>query len=47
MAKLAVADVDKLGLETLSDRVRDDSVTAGAIVWTPSLVGAYARRPER
>jgi ubiquinone/menaquinone biosynthesis C-methylase UbiE len=47
MAKLAVADVDKLGLETLTDRVRDHSVAAGAVVWTPSLVGAYARGPER
>jgi ubiquinone/menaquinone biosynthesis C-methylase UbiE len=46
MAKLAVADVDKLGLETLTDRIRDDTVTAGAVVWTPPLVGAYARRRE-
>jgi ubiquinone/menaquinone biosynthesis C-methylase UbiE len=47
MAKLAVADADKLGPETLTDRIRDDTITASAVVWPPSLVGAYARRPER
>jgi SAM-dependent methyltransferase len=47
MAKFAIADVDQLGLETLTDRIRDDAVAAGAVVWTPSFVGAYARRPER
>jgi 2-polyprenyl-3-methyl-5-hydroxy-6-metoxy-1,4-benzoquinol methylase len=45
MAKSGVADVGKLGPETLSDRIRDDTVTTGAVVWTPSFVGAYARRP--
>jgi len=47
MAKLAIADVDQFGLETLADRIRDDAVASGAVVWTPSFVGAYARRPER
>lgn len=47
MAKLAIADVDRLGLDTLTDRIRDDAVAGGAVVWTPSFVGAYARRPER
>jgi len=47
MAKFAVADVAKLGPETLTDRIRDDTITASALVWTPSLVGAYTRRPER
>jgi SAM-dependent methyltransferase len=47
MAKLAIADLDQLGLDTLTDRIRDDAVAAGAVVWTPSFVGAYARRPER
>jgi SAM-dependent methyltransferase len=47
MAKLAIADVDQLRLETLTDRIRDDAVAGGAVVWTPSFVGAYARRPER
>jgi ubiquinone/menaquinone biosynthesis C-methylase UbiE len=45
MAKFAVADVDKLGPETLTDRIRDDAVATGAVAWSPSLVGAYARRP--
>jgi SAM-dependent methyltransferase len=47
MAKLAIADLDQLGLDTLTDRIRDDAVATGAVVWTPSFVGAYARRPER
>jgi ubiquinone/menaquinone biosynthesis C-methylase UbiE len=45
MAKLAIADVDQLGLETLTDRIRDDAAARGAVVWTPSFVGTYARRP--
>jgi len=47
MAKFAIAEVDQLGPETLTDRIRDDAITASAVVWTPSLVGAYTRRPER
>ena len=47
MAKFEIADVDKLGPETLTDRIRDDAVATSAVVWTPSFVGAYARRPER
>jgi hypothetical protein len=47
MAKLGIADVDQLGLDTLIDRLRDDAVAGGAVVWTPSFVGAYARRPQR
>jgi len=45
MAKLAIADVDRLALETLGDRIRDDAVARRAVVWTPSFVGAYARTP--
>lgn len=47
MAKFEIADVDQLGPETLTDRIRDDAVATSAVVWTPSFVGAYARRPER
>ncbi|MBO0691944.1 MAG: class I SAM-dependent methyltransferase [Acidimicrobiaceae bacterium] len=47
MSKLAIADVDQLALDTLTDRLRDDAVTGGAVVWTPSFVGAYARCPVR
>jgi hypothetical protein len=46
ITKLAIADVDQLGFDTLADRLRDDAVAAGAVVWTPSFVGAYARKPE-
>jgi SAM-dependent methyltransferase len=45
MTKLGIADTVELGLETLADRLRDDAVAADAVVWTPSLVGAYARTP--
>jgi SAM-dependent methyltransferase len=47
MAKLAVADVDELGLGTLADRLRADAVARGAVVWSPSFVGAFARTPQR
>jgi ubiquinone/menaquinone biosynthesis C-methylase UbiE len=47
MAKLAIADTDQLGLDTLADRIRDAAIASNAIVWTPSLVGAYARTPTR
>jgi ubiquinone/menaquinone biosynthesis C-methylase UbiE len=43
MAKLGIADADRLGVDTLADRLRDDVVANRAVVWTPSLVGAYAR----
>ena len=44
MAKLAIADPDQFGLDTLTDRIRDNAVAGGAVVWTPSFVGAYARK---
>jgi SAM-dependent methyltransferase len=47
MAKLSIAEMAQLELDTLTDRLRDDTVTRGAVVWTPSFVGAYAPRPER
>jgi SAM-dependent methyltransferase len=47
MAKLAIADPSQLRLETLADRLRDDAIARGAVVWTPSFVGAYAHKPER
>ena len=47
MAKLAIADVDELGIDTLTERIRDDAVARGAVVWTPSFVGAFARGPEQ
>jgi SAM-dependent methyltransferase len=46
MNKLAVADPQQLDLDTLADRIRDDTVAGGAVVWTPSFVGAYAQRPQ-
>jgi hypothetical protein len=47
MAKLAVADVDRLELDSLADRLRADTVARGAVVWSPSFVGAFARVPDR
>jgi hypothetical protein len=46
MGKLGVADPQQLGLDTLADRIRDDTVAGGAVVWTPSFVGAYACKPQ-
>ncbi|MGI5241921.1 class I SAM-dependent methyltransferase [Dactylosporangium sp. CA-139066] len=44
MAKTGVADPERLGLDTLAERIRDDAVARNAVVWTPAFVGAYARR---
>lgn len=46
MTKLKTTDADGLGLNTLADRLRDDVVARGAVVWSPSLIGAYARVPS-
>lgn len=45
MKKLAITDTDRLDLGTLTDRLRQDAIAKGAVVWMPSLVGAYAHRP--
>ena len=45
--RLGVASADELGLETLAARIRDDAVVRGAVVWSPSLIGAHARRTSR
>lgn len=47
MAKLGIADATALGLDSLAERLREDAVARGAVVWTPSIVGAYARRSPR
>ena len=47
MAKLSIVNVDELGLDTLADRLRADTVACGAVVWSPSLVGAYGCIPKR
>ncbi|MFL5862495.1 MAG: class I SAM-dependent methyltransferase [Solirubrobacteraceae bacterium] len=45
MQRLGLATVEELSLDTLAKRIRDDAVAARAVVWTPPLVGAYARVP--
>ena len=45
--KLGVASAEELGLETLAARIREDAIARGAVVWSPPLIGAHARRPER
>src|SRR5690348_17240776 len=44
MASLGVADPRRLDVDTLAERIRDDTTARGAVVWTPSFVGAYGRR---
>lgn len=44
LATFGMADAEQLGLDTLADRLREDTVRTGAVVWTPPLVGAYGRR---
>ncbi len=45
MDKLGIASSRQLDLDTLAERVRDDAVARGAVVWGPALIGAHARRP--
>jgi len=45
MDKLEIASTRQLDLDTLAERVRDDAVARGAVVWGPALIDAYARRP--
>jgi SAM-dependent methyltransferase len=47
MVKLGVASADELGLDTLAARIREDAVARGAVVWSPPLIGAHARRTQR
>jgi hypothetical protein len=44
MTKLGIADADRLGVDTLADRLRADAVANRGVVWTPAFVGAYARK---
>ena len=45
MASLGIDGAQQLDLATLAERLRDDAVARGAVVWGPALVGAYTRRP--
>jgi ubiquinone/menaquinone biosynthesis C-methylase UbiE len=45
MDRLGVADPAQLGLDTLAARLRDDAQASGAVVWTPSFIGASTRTP--
>jgi hypothetical protein len=46
MTRLAVADVEELQLDTLADRLRDDTVSRQAVIWSPPFVGAYGHTPS-
>lgn len=43
MQTLGLATAEELGLDTLAGRIRDDAVSRRAVVWSPPLIGAYAR----
>lgn len=45
MGKLGLAVPDEVG--TLAERLRDDAVSNGTVVWTPSFVGAHTRKTGR
>jgi ubiquinone/menaquinone biosynthesis C-methylase UbiE len=45
MASLGIGGPQQLELDTLAERLRDDAVARGAVVWGPPLIGAHARRP--
>jgi SAM-dependent methyltransferase len=43
--RLGLATIETLDLDTLAERIRDDAVATGAVVWSPPLIGAHARIP--
>jgi hypothetical protein len=43
--KFGVATAAEVNIDTLADRMRDEVVAGGGVVVTPSLVGAWSRRP--
>jgi SAM-dependent methyltransferase len=45
MARTGVAAADPTGLDALEDRLRDEAVARNAVVISPSLIGAWARKP--
>jgi SAM-dependent methyltransferase len=46
MERTGVATADRSGLNALEDRLREEAVARQAVVISPSLVGAWARKPQ-
>ena len=43
--KFGIATAKEVGIDTLADRLRAETVAHGGVVKTPDLVGAWVRRP--
>jgi SAM-dependent methyltransferase len=46
MEKLGIATADEVWIPTLAQRMRDEAVVAQAVVRSPGLIGAWARKSE-
>ena len=44
MERFGIATASDLGIDTLADRLREDTVRRQSLVWSPPFIGAFARR---
>lgn len=42
--KLGIATEEEVGIDTLAERLRDETVASGGVIKTPDLVGAWGRK---
>ena len=45
IVKLGIATEEEVGIDTLAERLRGETVAADGVVRAPGVVGAWARRP--
>ena len=45
VVKLGIATEEEVGVETLAERLRRETVATDGVVKAPEVVGAWARRP--
>jgi ubiquinone/menaquinone biosynthesis C-methylase UbiE len=44
MERFGIATESELSIDTLADRIREDAVARQSLVWSPSWIGAFARK---
>ena len=44
MERFGIATASDLGIDTLADRLQEDTVRRQSLVWSPPFIGAFARR---
>jgi SAM-dependent methyltransferase len=46
MGRFGIATASDLGIDTLADRLLEDTVRRQSLVWSPAFIGAFARKPS-